>query len=296
MANRRMFSKDIVRSDAFLDLPVSSRELYFQLGMEADDRGYICNPKSIIRGLGATLGDLEHLVNKKFVLIRDEGLVLIKHWRINNYIQNDRFVETKFTDDLRKLFFDENNSYTEKETKTPCIQSVSKVYTQDSIGKDSVGKYRIVEDSKGKESIGKDKEINNDEPRFYESCYQKLVSKKFLSLEDYTDKDRYLELFGLLLEEYSKKNICISLNYFLLTICKSKWDDEKKISVPLGIRPDVTIENKYAYLRTALYKSCEQFKNGYESYTAGIEKRYLDMAIIVYDNEDVKKDEFNDDK
>lgn len=88
--------------------------------------------------LGATVGDLEQLANKRFVLVRDEGLILIKHWKMNNYIQNDRFVETKFIDDLKTLFFDENNSYTERQTKTPCIQNVSKSYTQDRLGKNSI--------------------------------------------------------------------------------------------------------------------------------------------------------------
>ena len=119
MANRRMFSKDIVRSDAFLDLPISSQALYFHLGMEADDRGYISNAKSVIRSVGATIGDLEQLVNKKFVLLRGENLILIKGWRINNQIQPTRLVETKFVEDLKTLFFDENNSYTETPTNTP---------------------------------------------------------------------------------------------------------------------------------------------------------------------------------
>lgn len=151
MANRRMFSKDIVRSDTFLDLPISSQALYFHLGMEADDRGYVNNPKSVIRSICASIGDLEQLANKKFVLIRDESLILIKGWRINNTIQPTRLVETKFIDDLKQLFFDENNSYTEKPTEKPtlssCQQIVDDLSTQVSIGKvsigkDSIGKYR----------------------------------------------------------------------------------------------------------------------------------------------------------
>lgn len=138
MANRRMFSKDIVRSDAFLDLPVSAQNLYFHLGMEADDRGYVSNSRSVIRSVSATLGDLEQLINKKFLLVRGENLILIKGWRINNQIQPSRLVETKFVDDLKKLFFDENNSYTEKQTNKPvaiaCRQNDDKLSTQDSIG------------------------------------------------------------------------------------------------------------------------------------------------------------------
>lgn len=148
MAERRMFAKAIVKSDAFLDLPISSQALYFHLGMEADDRGYVNNARSIIRLTGASVGDIEQLAHKKFILIRGENLILIKHWKINNYLQSDRVKETKFTEDLKKLFFDENNSYTEKITNKPCIQIGSSMYTQDSIGKDSIGKDRL-----GKERI-----------------------------------------------------------------------------------------------------------------------------------------------
>lgn len=283
MANRRMFSKDIVRSDAFLDLPISSQALYFHLGMEADDRGYVNNPKMVIRSISATVGDLEQLSSKRFILVRGEGLILIKGWRINNSIQPTRLVESKFVDDLKKLFFDENNSYTEKPTERPvlslCRQNADKLSTQDRIGKDRKEGYT---------------EIYSDKPRFSESCFRKLTSKKFLASEDYADETRYLELFESLLDEYTKKNICISLNYFLFTVCKSRWDDGKRCSVPLGIRTDIAIDDKYAYLRTAMYKSCEKFKDGYEGYIEGIEKRYLDLAISAYNVEDSKKEELSD--
>lgn len=129
MANRRCFSKDIVSSDTFYDLPATTQLLYFHLGMNADDRGYVSNTKSIIKIIGSSLGDLEQLVNKKFVLIRGENLILIKGWRINNTIQPSRLVETKYTEDLKKLFFDENNSYTENTTDNPCQQIVNKLST-----------------------------------------------------------------------------------------------------------------------------------------------------------------------
>lgn len=108
-----MFSKEIVRSDAFLDLPVSSRELYFQLGMDTDDRGYIPNAKSVIRLIGANQGDLEPLITKGFLMIRGETLILQKHFEINNIIRHDRFHETEYLDDLKKLFMKENKAYTE---------------------------------------------------------------------------------------------------------------------------------------------------------------------------------------
>ena len=294
MANRRMFSKDITRSDAFLDLPISSQALYFHLGMEADDRGYVNNPKTVIRSIGATVGDLEQLVNKRFILVREDGLILIKHWRINNLIKNDRFKETKYVNDLKKLFFDENNSYTETPTNTPCLQIGTQVEPQDRLGKDSIGEYRLVEDSIVKERKEGKTMINNDKPLFCESCFQKLLSKKFLVLEDYADKDRYLELFATLLNEYTRKNICISLNYMLCQVCTTRWDHVSSKSIPIGIRPELAIDDKYSYLRTSLYHSCEKFKDGYDAYLNEQEKKWLDFAKLTFEYEDSKKSEFTD--
>lgn len=152
MAKHRCFSKDIVCSDDFKDMPISSQALYFHLGMEADDRGYVNNARSIIKTISASVGDLETLINKKFVLLRGNNLILIKGWKINNTIQPSRLIETKYTDDLKRLFFDENNSYTENPTDRPvlpteCQQIVDKVSTQDKLSKDNISKDNIIEDN-----------------------------------------------------------------------------------------------------------------------------------------------------
>lgn len=123
MAQRRCFSKKIVRSDDFLDLPATAQLLYFQLGMEADDRGYINNARTIIKICGSNLGDLEALINKRFILLREEKLLLIKGWRVNNTIQPTRLTESQYVDDLKTLFFKsrEDMSYTEQNTGLPVI-------------------------------------------------------------------------------------------------------------------------------------------------------------------------------
>ena len=115
--NKRMFSHAIVRSDAFLSMPVSSRELYFQLGMDIDDRGYIANAQSVMRLSGATQNDLDILLAKKFLLKRKEGLYLQKHFGINNWIRQDRFQETEYIEDLGTLFIEKNGAYTENPKK-----------------------------------------------------------------------------------------------------------------------------------------------------------------------------------
>lgn len=141
MAERRMFAKTIVTSDAFLDMPMSARCLYFTLGMFADDDGFVNNPKSIMRQVGATLDDMNILIGKKFILVFDSGVIVIKHWKIHNYIQNDRKHDTKYQEEMAMLSLDENKAYTmTKALDTECIHDVSKTDTEDRLGKDRLGK------------------------------------------------------------------------------------------------------------------------------------------------------------
>lgn len=138
MAERRMFAKSIVLSDAFLDMPMSARCLYFTLGMFADDDGFVGSPKGIMRQCGASQDDMNILLAKRFLLAFDSGVIVIKHWRMNNYLQNDRHKTTSYVEELNTLDIDEKGAYTEKKgTYTECIQNV---YTdKDSIDKDSIG-------------------------------------------------------------------------------------------------------------------------------------------------------------
>ena len=130
MAERRMFAKTIVLSDAFLDMPLSARCLYFTLGMLADDDGFVNSPKSIMRQAGASTDDLNLLMAKRFILAFDSGVIVIKHWRIHNYIQKDRYKESKYIEEKASLMIDQNGAYTE------CIHDVSTLDTQVRLGKD----------------------------------------------------------------------------------------------------------------------------------------------------------------
>ena len=140
MAERRMFAKTIIDSDAFLDMPHSTQLLYFHLSMRADDDGFINNPKNIMRMIGCKDDDLKILLTKKFLLPFESGVVVIKHWQIHNYIQKDRYRETKYKEEKSMLQLDENKAYTMKNEE--CIQDVYKLDTQDrdriEIGKDSI--------------------------------------------------------------------------------------------------------------------------------------------------------------
>ena len=110
-AERRMFAKTIIDSDAFLDMPLSAQALYFQLSMRADDDGFVNSPKRIQRMIGASEDDLKLLIAKSFVLVFDTGVIVIKHWRINNWIRADRKISTTYTDELDMLHIKENGAY-----------------------------------------------------------------------------------------------------------------------------------------------------------------------------------------
>lgn len=138
MAERRMFAKTIIDSDAFLDMPTSSQLLYFHLSMRADDDGFVNKPKSVMRMVGCKEDDLKLLFVKKFLIPFESGIVVIKHWKIHNYIAKDRYTETKYKEEKSQLQLDENKAYTQ--SSTPCIQPVYEAETQDRLGKDSIGK------------------------------------------------------------------------------------------------------------------------------------------------------------
>ena len=149
MAERRMFAKTIIDSDAFLDMPLSAQALYFHLSMRADDEGFVNNPKKIQRSIGASDDDCKLLILKRFILTFESGVIVIKHWRIHNYIRSDRYKETLYKEERQSLTLNEDNAYTEKnKVGIPSDnQVVYQMDTQVRIGKDSIGKDRLGKDS-----------------------------------------------------------------------------------------------------------------------------------------------------
>lgn len=143
MAERRMMSKSIIKSDTFLDMPATTQNLYFHMLLDADDDGFINAPKSIMRMIGAKDDDMKVLTAKQFVIPFESGVVVIKDWKIHNYIQNDRYKPSTLPErDL--LNIQKDKTYTLKSgvsrMDTECIQTVS-------IGKDRLGKDRLGKDS-----------------------------------------------------------------------------------------------------------------------------------------------------
>ena len=141
-----MFAKTIIDSDAFLDMPTSAQALYFHLAMRADDEGFVNAPRKIMRMVGSSEDDARLLIHKKFIIVFDSGVIVIKHWRIHNYIQSDRFKPTAYREEREKLTIKDNGAYT---LDTGCIQDVSTSETQVRLGKDSIDKDSIGEDRKG---------------------------------------------------------------------------------------------------------------------------------------------------
>jgi len=151
MAERRMFTKKITDSDPFTEMPLSAQALYFHLNMNADDDGFLNNPKKIQRSIGASEDDLKLLIAKRFILTFEKGVIVIKHWRMHNLLRKDRYNETQYIEEKDTLLLQKDGSYTEKPPELPMATiwqpSGNQVATQGSIGKD-----RLVQDSIGEGS------------------------------------------------------------------------------------------------------------------------------------------------
>lgn len=116
MAEKRMFSKQIIDSDAFLEMPLSTQALYFHLSMRADDDGFLNNAKKVMKIIGANQNDYDLLVAKSFIIQFSDGICVIKHWRINNYLRKDRYTETIYQEEKAMLTMQPNGRYSLKDS------------------------------------------------------------------------------------------------------------------------------------------------------------------------------------
>lgn len=212
-----MFAKTIIDSDAFLDMPLSTQALYFHLAIRADDDGFLNNSKKIMRTIGANQNDYDVLVSKRFVIQFEDGICVIKHWRIHNYIQRDRYKPTIYQEEKKMLNEKQNKEYTlENNTvDTECIQDGYSLEAQvrlgkDSIGKDSIGKDIPVDESpspvpkkkpKTKHKYGEynhvlltDEEMNKLLTELGEAMYSKCITflDEYIEMKGYKAKSHYL--------------------------------------------------------------------------------------------------------
>lgn len=135
-----MFSNSIIGSDAFMDMPIGAQLLYFHLGMESDDDGFISNPKKIMRGVGCKDDDLKVLITKRFVLLFENGVLVIKHHRINNNWDSYNCKRTIYLEEFSQLYIKENKSYTLDKTQGVQVQTESRLKSD---GKQSLEENRI---------------------------------------------------------------------------------------------------------------------------------------------------------
>lgn len=163
MAERRMFTKRITESDSFLDMPSSTQMLYFHFSMNADDDGFVNNPKKIQKMCGASDDDFKLLIAKSFIILFDSGIIVIKHWKMHNYIQADRYRPTDYVEEKSMLGIKSNKAYTLDVSKmdTECIQN------------GYIGKVSIDKDSKDKDSK-EESAIEEKAKRFYPPTLDEL--------------------------------------------------------------------------------------------------------------------------
>lgn len=170
MAGRRMFAKAIIESDPFMDMPAEAQMLYIRLNMAADDDGFCDNPRSIMRSCGASDDSMKLLIAKKFVITfskKDNFVVVIKHWQLNNYIRKDTYHETKYKEFMRDLYYDENNSYSLNpgDGHRPCLTPSDDVLLPPSRSRDGAvteplrtRDEPLTQDSKGKYRVSLEEE------------------------------------------------------------------------------------------------------------------------------------------
>ena len=134
MANKRMFALDVIDTDRFCEMPVSARLLYYELGMRGDDEGFVQNPKRIMLTTETTVDDLKILAAKGYVILFDSGVLVITHWRQNNFIQKDRFHETTCLAEKAQIQTTDSKIYellpSGNKLDTPCIRTVSDLEAQ----------------------------------------------------------------------------------------------------------------------------------------------------------------------
>ena len=198
MADKRMFSLKIVDSDLFLDMPLSSQCLYFHLSMRADDDGFVDNPKKIIKIIGANEDDLKILITKGFVIVFERGIIVITHWKINNYIRNDRRKETMYITEKQSLTQTENGAYIKLENLgIPNDNQVSTICPH-SIGKGRLDKVSI--------DKGRGEKENQSAPvSFYgEFKNVRLSKEEYKNLKEKLNS--YTEIMINKLSRYMEKN------------------------------------------------------------------------------------------
>ena len=202
MANKRMFSLSVVDTDKFLEMPISSRLLYYELGMRADDDGFVDNWKKILLFTGLKEDDLKVLISKQFILPFESGVIVIRHWRMNNYLQNDRTKPTIHQKEKAELFIDNNNVYN---LDTDCIHSIDK----NSIDKNSIEYKEKINKKEKHGQFGRVKLTDKEYQKLIEDFGKDFIDNQIILLDEYVEsnnnKNKYTN-FNLVIRKSIKDN------------------------------------------------------------------------------------------
>lgn len=229
MARRRMFNLDIIDTDSFIEMPQSSRLLYYELCMRADDDGFVSSPKKIQRVVGCSDDDFKVLITKRFIIPFETGIVVIRHWKIHNYIQKDRYKETLYSDEKSLLTQEENGTY--KLMDTSCIQNGD-------TGKVSIelDKYNKRENIYKREKELPDTPLEDSKKEEKKEPYGKygrvkLKISEYLRLREEFGEEfiqKQIELLDEYLEMSNNKNKYTNFNLVLRKAIRENWFKDKK--------------------------------------------------------------------
>lgn len=227
-----MFSPKITSTDKFLDMPVSSRELYFQLGMNADDDGFV-TPKKIMRMIGCTEDDLRVLITKGFVIPFESGVIVITSWCVNNLVRKDWYQETIYKDEKKLLSLDENNEYklvNDSLTKNDVFVNEnvpnSLTFRQHRLGKVSLGKDI-------KEKTSKKEKFDFSQFHFLENDEFKKTFDYFLEMRKKIRKPATERAQELILKKLHQEQLYTAIEMLEQSITNS-WQDVFALRTKIG--------------------------------------------------------------
>lgn len=228
MAEKRMFAMQIVDSDAFLTMPLSSQALYFHLSMRADDDGFLNNAQRIMKMINANQNDYDVLVAKSFIIEFEDGVCVVKHWRINNYIRKDRYRETVYTDEKDMLLVKKNGSYS---LKGDGYQELQKDFTRiDTINIEETHSVRpqIIE---MRNPAADTSSINFNMEKAWDDTFALYPKKK----NAFSSRTAWLDIISSVIDENKKdvaKSIAFGLQMYLNDYKKKNPDDELFVYIP----------------------------------------------------------------
>ena len=249
MAEKRMFSKQIIDSDAFLEMPLSTQALYFHLSMRADDDGFLNNAKKVMKIIGANQNDYDLLVAKSFVIQFPDGICVIKHWRINNYLRKDRYTETIYQEEKAHLTVQPNGRYSLRNT----TESDDDLLLGIPVVDQSDTQYRIDKNREEKNSIDKHNSVSGDTTDYSYSKNSNVSNLEYVLKNDiHQDSDYVLENEDL-------------------HQCLKEWMEYKD-----GRKPKSS--NHYG-TEIGLKKTITQFASGYREYGIEALKKVVDDSM-----------------